>query len=68
MGDYVFKRKYELDLRSMEDFVRIERVKESLAKIDKDQTVDEEKRAIEAFEKAVHQKDKVESEDAWDDD
>ena len=50
MGDYVYKRKYEIDLKSIEDFIPIEVLKKSLEKIDKSQTMDSEKRAIDAFD------------------
>jgi len=69
IGDYVYHRTYEINLKDIEDFIPIEVVKKRLANIDKDQAGDNEKCAIEAFEKAIRRKEEGKSDDhPWDDD
>ncbi|MCG2775724.1 MAG: hypothetical protein L6406_08595 [Desulfobacterales bacterium] len=53
LGDHVYRIRYEIDLKNVEDFIPLETVMQRLSSINADKVEDEEKRAIKAFEKAV---------------
>lgn len=62
-GDYVYRKKYRISLRNVADFVPVEVVRERLAPLDKIKLNEEERRSIDAFEKALQASEQGKSED-----
>lgn len=68
MGDYVSQEHWQINLKSVEDFVSAETIEKKVAHLSIDHLSDKEKKAVKAFQKAIKRRREGKSDDDWRDD
>ena len=66
--DYVSQEHWRINLKSVEDFVSVEPLEKKVAELSPDNLTDKEKKAVEAFLKAVKRRRDGKPDDSWRDD
>jgi predicted KAP-like P-loop ATPase len=68
MGDYVSQEHWQINLKSVEDFVSVETIEKKVTHLSIDNLSDKEKKAVKAFQKAIKRRREGKSDDDWRDD
>jgi predicted KAP-like P-loop ATPase len=66
--DYVSQEHWRINLTNVEDFVSVEPLEKKVAELSPDNLADKEKKAVEAFQKAVKRRRDGKPDDSWRDD
>ena len=68
IGDYTAQEQWRINLTSVEDFVSIEAIEKKVAELPLGDLSGKEKKAVEAFQKALKRRREGKSDDGWRDD
>lgn len=68
MGDYVSQEHWRINLKTVEDFIPVDTFEKKVAELPLDNLTQKERRAVNAFQKAIKRRREGKSDDDWRDD